>query len=275
VPALPGPPQKFCSDWAAIGECERNAPYMHIQCKVACGLCSPQKSTFQPGTSGLAKELARVTALLRSSDPAAAGGAAKLVMRPPAPPLRVHQEQEAEVRLEPEPMGPAREAAGGAAGGSGSGSSSGDGGGSGDSSSGDGGGGSNRKLVRRCFKQASLTMQQVQECVRAAHAGREWHPGDGAGAGGSAPGGAHPLDAAADATGPHAAAAAGDNAVPRSKWAARASQSGALMAWFGVVGMFLSVLPRLYHRARRRGGPHDGGGGRAAGPLHSPRKIAV
>jgi hypothetical protein len=130
-------------------------------------------------------------------------------------------------------------------------------------------------------------MQQVQDCVKDARLGKAWQQGssgDG-GSGGQGTAGAsdgtqqHPVDAAAGASSVHAPAAAADagtnldGGAPRSKWAARASMSGALMAWFGIVGMFLSVLPRLYHRARRRVSLHDGPPARHG--MQSPRKLAV
>jgi len=30
-----------CTDWASIGECDKNPGYMHGSCKLACGLCTP------------------------------------------------------------------------------------------------------------------------------------------------------------------------------------------------------------------------------------------
>jgi hypothetical protein len=139
----------------------------------------------------------------------------------------------------------------------------------------------------RCYKHTGLTMQQVQDCVKDARLGKVWQQGRSGDGGSSGQGtiGAsdgtkqHPVDSATGASDVHAPAPAADTkadldgGAPRSKWAARASMSGALMAWFGIVGMFLSVLPRLYHRARRRVSLHDGPPVRHG--MQSPRKLAV
>ncbi len=55
---------------------------MHLSCRAACKLCSPQKSTFVPGSSGLAKSLEQVVdglAKIRAAEKAkmAADDAAK------------------------------------------------------------------------------------------------------------------------------------------------------------------------------------------------------
>ena len=36
-----------CGNWAATGECEANAAYMHDQCRLSCGLCGPEKAEKQ------------------------------------------------------------------------------------------------------------------------------------------------------------------------------------------------------------------------------------
>jgi hypothetical protein len=106
-------------------------------------------------------------------------------------------------------------------------------------------------------------MQQVKDCVRAARGGIEWSLADGVrGAGhGSAsphssgavkaPGelGAGGRGASRGRGRPDAAQAA---AAPANRaWHERANLGGALVAWVGVVGMFLSLLPLLYRRSKR------------------------
>lgn len=32
---------EYCGAWAADGECDRNAGYMRLNCRLSCQLCSP------------------------------------------------------------------------------------------------------------------------------------------------------------------------------------------------------------------------------------------
>jgi len=109
-------------------------------------------------------------------------------------------------------------------------------------------------------------MQQVKDCVRAAQLGVEWQLDGGDGSGGGAEGSSSSSSssskqmAAVEAgTAAGEGDAAGAESEQREAAAAapflsrgRVSLLGAIIAWVGIVGMFLSVLPRLYQRARRR-----------------------
>lgn len=119
-------------------------------------------------------------------------------------------------------------------------------------------------------------MDQVKACSLAAQQGEEWQPDaplDGSTNGsenaaassedGSGQGGSSGDTAAAGTPTPAAAAAAaadGRGAAKRpvsSSPSGRMTLFGALLAWVGIVGMFLSILPRLYHRVKRRSSHAD------------------
>lgn len=138
----------------------------------------------------------------------------------------------------------------------------------------------------RCHKWSGLTMEQVRACLQAASRGEEWRPAgtedaaadsggvtdDGqpaaavssGGSGGRTAAEASAADKLASAgagggslaDGAAAAAAAGGQGSSKrtisSSVSGRMTLFGALLAWMGIVGMFLSILPRLYHRAKQR-----------------------
>ena len=129
-----------------------------------------------------------------------------------------------------------------------------------------------KELRRRCYKRSDLSMRQVKECMRAADRGAEWTGEEeeeegaaaaAAAAGGSSSGGGGggedmPAAAAAAAAAERSGQAPAPAPAAAARGGGRVTLLGALMAWFGIVGMFLSVLPRLYHRSRRRpSGPPD------------------
>ena len=133
-------------------------------------------------------------------------------------------------------------------------------------------------------------MAQVKECLMAAQQGDKWHPagfedygssgvgsgsgthsgavasGPGSPASGSSINGSSGTDHINDGSGGggdsggEAKAAVDGSAGGGSRAPALISGSaggrvtlfGALLAWVGIVGMFLSILPRLHHRVKRR-----------------------
>jgi hypothetical protein len=127
-------------------------------------------------------------------------------------------------------------------------------------------------------------MQQVKDCLSAAQEGIEWQRDGGGperGGGeddqlqlepGSRPALSGPAALLADMEAQRAAAEGGGGGEETADHAAggtpfltrgRISLLGAIIAWVGIVGMFLSVLPRLYQRRR------------TSVPDHSPSKLSV
>jgi len=96
--------QTECRDWAKSGECGKNPSYMHLSCKLSCRLCTPHQSTFVAGSSGLAREMAKLSSAAGAAavaaadgEPAAAAAAAaqgssvtEAVPPPPPPPATAH-----------------------------------------------------------------------------------------------------------------------------------------------------------------------------------------
>jgi hypothetical protein len=83
-------------------------------------------------------------------------------------------------------------------------------------------------------------MHQVKDCVRAARTGVEWQ--------------LHSSGEGGDSKAPTLAAAPvpGTEDLPALPgWRSHFSLGGAFIAWLGIVGMFLSVLPSLYRRSKR------------------------
>ena len=138
-------------------------------------------------------------------------------------------------------------------------------------------------------------MQQVKDCVAAAHQGLEWRldqrqqvsptgghalddgssssssrrgggdSGDsGGGSGGregrhfggassgTLPGGGTNRGSSGEARESRQPGQAAEEAVQLDGFQNRASLGGALLAWIGIVGMFLSLIPIMYRRSRRR-----------------------
>ena len=321
-PLIPSPPStthphtktpQECRDWARRGECDKNAAYMHLGCRLSCKLCSRPEPAHVPGASGLARELARVSEELRrgggkgggsgggegaaAPKAAAAGGAAAAAVASPALQQQQHQQQLVpDVQLELSDSKPAGSGAAAAAAAATAALAAVPHGGAAGTVLGgpravrprDGGGLeaaltprpraralTPKELRRRCYKRSDLSMRQVKECMRAADRGAEWTAGEeeeagtaaaaaaaAAGGGNSGSSGDGGEDMAKTAAAAAAAERSGQAPAPAPAAAARGGGRvtllGALMAWFGIVGMFLSVLPRLYHRSRRRpSGPPD------------------
>ncbi|KAI8477380.1 MAG: hypothetical protein J3K34DRAFT_398046 [Monoraphidium minutum] len=243
-----------CPNWARAGECENNAAFMHMSCRLSCKLCKRASSRRAERPNGLA------LALLSLGQPSssAPGGP------PPPPPvkrgssLEYYQEEEEEV----EAAAPSASVAAAVP-----------------VDTGRRGGGAmsrEKQLERRCYKRSELSMQQVKDCMVAARRGVEWQmaePGsaagddqaaandggdgwDGASGGGSRGGGEGGAGRGPELRSSRPQSSAGQAAAAAGGgWRAHASMGGALLAWVGIVGMFLSLLPILYRRSKRPKAP--------------------
>lgn len=45
---------EYCAAWAASGECDNNAAYMHTHCKVSCKLCTAKDREEEEGQGAAA-----------------------------------------------------------------------------------------------------------------------------------------------------------------------------------------------------------------------------